>query len=105
MALGGQELVDLAARTLFHQVRQVSTTLASPASDPIASSTLAPSSTGLPSTSPTFSSDPPPTSTGAGDAGSGQGSGNNSGNSGNSGSSPLLFFVALGFGVVFTNLW
>ncbi|KAF8469593.1 hypothetical protein BDZ91DRAFT_615752, partial [Kalaharituber pfeilii] len=26
-------------------------------------------------------------------------------NSGNAGSSPLLFFVALGFGVVFTNLW
>ncbi|KEF54314.1 uncharacterized protein A1O9_09480 [Exophiala aquamarina CBS 119918] len=29
----------------------------------------------------------------------------NSGNSGNGPSSPLLFFVALGFGVVFTNLW
>ncbi|CAG7935852.1 unnamed protein product [Penicillium olsonii] len=33
-------------------------------------------------------------------AGSGEGSGSN-----NATSSPLLFFVALGFGVVFTNLW
>ncbi|KAM5355471.1 hypothetical protein ACJ41O_002117 [Fusarium nematophilum] len=30
---------------------------------------------------------------------------NNNGNSNNGSSSPLLFFVALGFGVVFTNLW
>ena len=32
---------------------------------------------------------------------------NNNNNNNNSGptSSPLLFFVALGFGVVFTNLW
>jgi hypothetical protein len=33
---------------------------------------------------------------------------NNSGSNNNSNgptSSPLLFFVALGFGVVFTNLW
>jgi hypothetical protein len=30
---------------------------------------------------------------------------NNSGNSGSGTQSPLLFFVALGFGVVFTNLW
>jgi hypothetical protein len=34
-------------------------------------------------------------------------SSNNNNNNNNSGptSSPLLFFVALGFGVVFTNLW
>ncbi|PGH30937.1 hypothetical protein GX50_06294 [[Emmonsia] crescens] len=32
-------------------------------------------------------------------------SGSSSGNSGGPTSSPLLFFVALGFGVVFTNLW
>ena len=31
-------------------------------------------------------------------------SGNDTGNK-DKGSSPLLFFVALGFGVVFTNLW
>ncbi|KAK4218866.1 hypothetical protein QBC37DRAFT_274270 [Rhypophila decipiens] len=31
--------------------------------------------------------------------------GNNPNTSGGTGSSPLLFFVALGFGVVFTNLW
>ncbi|KAL8646569.1 MAG: hypothetical protein Q9226_006803 [Calogaya cf. arnoldii] len=37
----------------------------------------------------------------------GQSNGNGGGGGGNSGptSSPLLFFVALGFGVVFTNLW
>lgn len=46
--------------------------------------------------SPTESNTPAQTS-------SGDGSGQN--NSGGSGSSPLLFFVALGFGVVFTNLW
>ena len=32
-------------------------------------------------------------------------SGGGNGNSGGPTSSPLLFFVALGFGVVFTNLW
>jgi hypothetical protein len=30
---------------------------------------------------------------------------NNNNNSNGPTSSPLLFFVALGFGVVFTNLW
>jgi hypothetical protein len=34
----------------------------------------------------------------------GSNSNNNNNNSGPT-SSPLLFFVALGFGVVFTNLW
>lgn len=33
------------------------------------------------------------------------GNSGNTNNGGGSGSSPLLFFVALGFGVVFTNLW
>lgn len=31
--------------------------------------------------------------------------GGNGNNGGGGGTSPLLFFVALGFGVVFTNLW
>lgn len=31
--------------------------------------------------------------------------GNSGSGSGSATSSPLLFFVALGFGVVFTNLW
>jgi hypothetical protein len=31
--------------------------------------------------------------------------GNGGGGGGNTTQSPLLFFVALGFGVVFTNLW
>ncbi|ORX99891.1 hypothetical protein BCR34DRAFT_628115 [Clohesyomyces aquaticus] len=43
--------------------------------------------------SPTTSSIPPPAATSQGSGGSGPTS------------SPLLFFVALGFGVVFTNLW
>ncbi|KAK5056712.1 hypothetical protein LTR84_012244 [Exophiala bonariae] len=43
--------------------------------------------------STTTTATPPPSATG------------NNGNSGNGPSSPLLFFVALGFGVVFTNLW
>jgi hypothetical protein len=36
-----------------------------------------------------------------------EGANNNNNNNNNNGptSSPLLFFVALGFGVVFTNLW
>lgn len=40
-----------------------------------------------------------PTATDSAGGGSGQGHG------GGPTSSPLLFFVALGFGVVFTNLW
>ncbi|KAK2014824.1 hypothetical protein LZ32DRAFT_177438 [Colletotrichum eremochloae] len=50
-----------------------------------------------PSATATATDNPSPT----GNSGSG---GGNPGSNGNS-SSPLLFFVALGFGVVFTNLW
>jgi len=49
------------------------------------------------STTPIPDATPAPTQT-LSNTGSGSGSGSNS-------SSPLLFFVALGFGVVFTNLW
>ncbi|KZF26058.1 hypothetical protein L228DRAFT_264488 [Xylona heveae TC161] len=45
---------------------------------------------------PTSTNTPSPTSTGGSGGGGGGGGGS---------SSPLLFFVALGFGVVFTNLW
>lgn len=48
---------------------------------------------------PTSSNTPQPSQSDGGNGGQGQNSG------GGSGSSPLLFFVALGFGVVFTNLW
>ncbi|KAM7191793.1 hypothetical protein V8F20_009156 [Naviculisporaceae sp. PSN 640] len=61
------------------------------------------SATALPpltSPAPTVVTDTPPSTTTAVNSGN-QGSGNGGG----TGSSPLLFFVALGFGVVFTNLW
>lgn len=51
--------------------------------------------TPLPAQTSTSSSSSTPTPTGGG--GGGGGGGNSQ--------SPLLFFVALGFGVVFTNLW
>ncbi|KAF2436374.1 hypothetical protein EJ08DRAFT_655376 [Tothia fuscella] len=47
--------------------------------------------------SSTTSTSPTPSPTGN--------NGNGGGGGGNNSSSPLLFFVALGFGVVFTNLW
>ncbi|KID75293.1 E3 ubiquitin-protein ligase RNF167 [Metarhizium brunneum] len=54
-----------------------------------------PTATPSPTESPTSSVTPPATTSPA--------KNDNSGNGGSS--SPLLFFVALGFGVVFTNLW
>ncbi|TLD27123.1 hypothetical protein PspLS_04439 [Pyricularia sp. CBS 133598] len=59
------------------------------------------------STPSSTSSNPSPTDSGnpgQGPPGNGSPGGNQNGN-GSNGSSPLLFFVALGFGVVFTNLW
>ncbi|KAK4193274.1 putative E3 ubiquitin-protein ligase RNF167 precursor [Podospora australis] len=58
-------------------------------------------------TAPVMSSSPTstdPVSSPTPGPGGGGGSGGNNGG-GSTGSSPLLFFVALGFGVVFTNLW
>ncbi|ORY55492.1 uncharacterized protein BCR38DRAFT_414939 [Pseudomassariella vexata] len=103
MAIINQGLVDsanIAARAVHLVAQQsiastVSSAINSATSSPIPTSTSATYfSTGgsLSTTSP----DPTPTSTG------------NNGNNGNNNSgtsSPLLFFVALGFGVVFTNLW
>lgn len=94
-------LANIAVRTLQHEIRQATTSAISSATsspDP----TLASSSDVLSTTSPVSG----PTSSPA-DAGNGNnnGNGNGNGNGSGQGSSPLLFFVALGFGVVFTNLW
>ncbi|KAI1433873.1 hypothetical protein GGR50DRAFT_461710 [Xylaria sp. CBS 124048] len=83
-----QAFVDgahVVARVVEHQIRQATTTAVS--------SAISSTPTGMSSTA-----DPSSTATG---------NPNNDKNKDNSGSStsPLLFFVALGFGVVFTNLW
>ncbi|KAI1205443.1 uncharacterized protein F4807DRAFT_285236 [Annulohypoxylon truncatum] len=86
----------LVARAVEYQIRQATSTVlsssgsATPSPSPTSGSSI--SST----TSPTASPDP-----------SAGNSNNNDQNNGgqSSTSSPLLFFVALGFGVVFTNLW
>lgn len=93
-------LANIAVRTLQHEIRQATTSAISSATsspDP----TLA-SSSDLPSLTTPFDS---PTSTTADTGNNGNGNGNGNGGGGGQGSSPLLFFVALGFGVVFTNLW
>lgn len=95
-------LANIAVRTLQHEIRQATTSAISSATsspDP----TLA-SSSGLPSSTSSFNdATPAPSPT---DANSGNNNQNGNGNGGSGqGSSPLLFFVALGFGVVFTNLW
>lgn len=90
--LGG--LANLAVRALQHQVRQTVSSIASEAT-PSPTTTSAPLSNTP--TSATASSTP---TTDTGNTG-----GNSGGSGGGGGSSPLLFFVALGFGVVFTNLW
>lgn len=92
-------LANIAVRTLQHEIRQATTSAISSATsspDP----TLA-SSSDVPSLTSPISG---PTSTSA-DNGNNNGNGNGNGNGSGQGSSPLLFFVALGFGVVFTNLW
>lgn len=99
MVLDNPELNDmayLAVRTLHYQVRDV---VANTVSSAISSATTAPDPTPaspLASSATSQSVQPLTTTT--------QGTGGGSG-SGGQGSSPLLFFVALGFGVVFTNLW
>ncbi|KAK3330072.1 hypothetical protein B0H66DRAFT_542696 [Apodospora peruviana] len=94
-------------------MRQVTETAAST----VAATTGVVSTTALTLTTPTAT--PTPTlvtdsstqtsSLANGNAGGSPGNGNGNNNNNNSGggtsSSPLLFFVALGFGVVFTNLW
>ncbi|KAI0966422.1 hypothetical protein F4678DRAFT_293388 [Xylaria arbuscula] len=93
------------ARVVEYQIRQAATSAVQSTMTPPGppTSPLSPSGTGTPSVmsaasiSSTISS---PTATPS------QGSDDNKGSGGGTGSSsPLLFFVALGFGVVFTNLW
>ncbi|KAI1106197.1 hypothetical protein F4804DRAFT_61435 [Jackrogersella minutella] len=96
MAVINQVVADGAhfvARAIEFQVRQASSTILS------SSNTATPSPTSGTSLSSTTS----PTATP--DPSAGNNNNNDQGNGGNSTSSPLLFFVALGFGVVFTNLW
>lgn len=88
---GGAHFV---ARAIEYQIRQVADTTLSP-SDATTSFSSA-SGTPTPSTASTVSPPSPDPSSG---------NTNNQDNSGGGTSSPLLFFVALGFGVVFTNLW
>lgn len=93
-------LANIAVRTLQHEIRQAT-------SSAISSATSSPdptlSSTGLPSSTTPFE---PPTSTAVDNGGNTNQNAQGNGNGGSGqGSSPLLFFVALGFGVVFTNLW
>ncbi|KAI7781910.1 hypothetical protein LA080_014091 [Diaporthe eres] len=94
-------LANIAVRTLQHEIRQATTSAISSATSS-ADPTLA-SSSDVPSLTTPISG---PTSSPA-DASNGNnnGNGNGNGNGSGQGSSPLLFFVALGFGVVFTNLW
>ncbi|KAI1081974.1 hypothetical protein F5B20DRAFT_533949 [Whalleya microplaca] len=96
---GGAHVV---ARAIEYQIRQVSS-----ATSPTDSATSSPGSTfsttpsGTPFPTSTSASPPPSTETSLSNNNN-----NDNGGGGNSGtSSPLLFFVALGFGVVFTNLW
>ncbi|OBR10045.1 Ring-8 protein [Colletotrichum higginsianum IMI 349063] len=91
MAVIDQVLVEV-SRFVVRQVSESASSLPAP-------STTAPTST-FSETAPTttVTDNPSPTS----NPGNGGGGGGGGGGSSNS---PLLFFVALGFGVVFTNLW
>ncbi|KAI6354891.1 hypothetical protein MCOR25_008428 [Pyricularia grisea] len=94
MAVITPELVSEGIRLIVRQVT---------ASDP-SSSTSTPSST-LSNPSPTDSANPGPSGNGSPGGNNNNNNNNNNNSNGSNGSSPLLFFVALGFGVVFTNLW
>lgn len=83
-------LLDGAA-LVARQATSLATSAATAATSPATSASTTASSTTIPDPTTTAST-PPATTT------------SSSSNSPN-GSSPLLFFVALGFGVVFTNLW
>ncbi|KAI1502955.1 hypothetical protein F5X99DRAFT_138219 [Biscogniauxia marginata] len=99
MAVLNQALAEGAnfvARAIEHQIRQATTTALSSTTPSPTQSPSSVSGTFLPSPTPT-SNDPPPSPSPTGD--------NNDGNNNSGTNSPLLFFVALGFGVVFTNLW
>ncbi|KAH9883676.1 hypothetical protein F4778DRAFT_788335 [Xylariomycetidae sp. FL2044] len=102
MAILNQALVDgahVVARAVGNHIRQELTSSAvGPSTTPGPS--LA-STTSLPPSSTAISSAPMPTNT----TNNNNDNGGGGGGGGTGTSSPLLFFVALGFGVVFTNLW
>ncbi|KAH6853925.1 hypothetical protein B0I37DRAFT_18674 [Chaetomium sp. MPI-CAGE-AT-0009] len=100
-----------AVRVVVRQATEVAVTTALSQNPAIATPSPA---TAPPITSATLTSPGPSgsstlvnggTSTGGGGSGSDSGSGGGGGGGGGGNSSSLLFFVALGFGVVFTNLW
>lgn len=91
MAFITPELVSESFRLIVRQATASASAIPSPTE----------SSTSISST--TTETNSPATSTPGG--GSPGNQNNNNNNNNNGGSSPLLFFVALGFGVVFTNLW
>lgn len=98
------EATHIVARAAFElHARQTSAADPANTSDPLSSSdpTSATPTSATPTDTVTTSS---PTGTGGFDGDTG-GNGGNGGGGGGGGTSPLLFFVALGFGVVFTNLW
>ncbi|KAI0020749.1 hypothetical protein F4780DRAFT_791351 [Xylariomycetidae sp. FL0641] len=111
MAVLNQAFIDGAqavARAVEVHVRQAATTAVTSAMSSATSATSPPPSTSPSSmTSATSASQtmPSPSATGAADDTQGNGGGGGGGGGGSGTSSPLLFFVALGFGVVFTNLW
>ncbi|KXH34693.1 hypothetical protein CSAL01_08624 [Colletotrichum salicis] len=86
------EVSHLVVRQVLSSASGSATSFASSSTDP--TSTLNDATSAIPTTT----DNPTPT----GNSGNGGGGG---GGGGGSTSSPLLFFVALGFGVVFTNLW
>ncbi|KAI1282677.1 hypothetical protein F5Y07DRAFT_194846 [Xylaria sp. FL0933] len=98
--------VHVMARVVEYQVRDVVSSAIQSAVTPSDASTPGPgpSSTGIPSMMSTPSMSTATSST-TDPAASPTDSGNKKDGGGTGSSSPLLFFVALGFGVVFTNLW
>jgi hypothetical protein len=111
------EVTQIIARAAINHARQqvdpssssslAPTLSSSPASSAATSpsslaSSFSPTPTGDPSRTTTF--DPNASATG-GTGNTGSNNANNNGSNNGGTSSPLLFFVALGFGVVFTNLW
>ncbi|KAM0335356.1 hypothetical protein ACHAQA_000401 [Verticillium albo-atrum] len=84
------------ANDILGLVARQAVSSASSAINEVISTTASASSTPSPTAAQTSQTPADPTQTNEG---------NNGGGGGGGASSPLLFFVALGFGVVFTNLW
>ncbi|TGJ86961.1 hypothetical protein E0Z10_g1850 [Xylaria hypoxylon] len=94
------------ARVAEYQIRQAATSVASTASQSLSSQSTGAPTPGLLSSTGTLSLSSSTSTIGDAMATASDGPTDNSKpSSGGNTSSPLLFFVALGFGVVFTNLW